>query len=358
MSKRERMQEKETHASKTEEAMQRNSDWRSPQPLKMSIVVMDALTAQADSAEREAQTQRLSHTLEVRYLDDALIPPNPNQAPSATAPAPAPTPEEVIPWFAAGTQPEDFEDPVYPYADAVSVGGAVDAHLPAQALNLPPALRRLEPALLEAILRDGGLLKSILLPDGSVDEGRLGMLIEHVTVHGLGALAPPSSSAPQHMGGGMGGGGGGGMGGMGMGAVGGGVMNSGNGPGNGLDWNGRDLAPFPPPPMDFQAHAQALLGRGAGGAGGVEGGRRARSRWGSEQDHSPAGGGPGGPGGPGPFGFPGPGGGVDLYGPGGPYGPSVGGGNGPNDSRGPHGNWQARAPLPPDRRERSYSPSG
>jgi hypothetical protein len=90
LSKRERLAEKETHLAKTEDAMQRNTEWRTyvardaptlldvvanfpclysrPQPLALSIVVLDNISIVADSAEKVLQENRLAHILEIRYV--------------------------------------------------------------------------------------------------------------------------------------------------------------------------------------------------------------------------------------------------------------------------------------------------
>mmetsp|Transcript_15275 Transcript_15275/g.25496 ORF Transcript_15275/g.25496 Transcript_15275/m.25496 type:complete len:885 (+) Transcript_15275:20-2674(+) len=114
LSKRERQQEKEVHASKAEETMQKTTDWRTPKSLSLSIVVLDNIGAVAESAERETQERRLATVLEVRYLDDSLIPLEPDEAASAKEDSSfssigGSSGERDIPWYQPGTEPSPLE---------------------------------------------------------------------------------------------------------------------------------------------------------------------------------------------------------------------------------------------------------
>ena len=83
--RKEKQLEKDLHLRKgnEEEAMLKTMDWHRPEPLKLSIDITDALNAPIISKERETQIRRLSNTLETRYVDDTLIPNDPDELPDA-----------------------------------------------------------------------------------------------------------------------------------------------------------------------------------------------------------------------------------------------------------------------------------
>jgi len=331
LSKRERQQEKEVHASKAEETMQKTTDWRTPKSLSLSIVVLDNIGAVAESAERETQERRLATVLEVRYLDDSLIPLEPDEAASAKEDSSfssigGSSGERDIPWYQPGTEPSPLEAEEFSLRArerqgqgmiAAGGGGAAADHVTTQQpfnpeyaaiiAQLPPSLQQLGVETIQMIVQDPALLQSIMRPDGTVDEHRLSILQQHSRSnssylpypHSQQSLLPPQlqhyqqqqpqpqQQAPFGHPLGAGAGGGGGMrssrfsqpagGGSGIGS---GSMGVG-GPAVALD--------------AFQAHAQAVLlsgsaaagGRPAGGPGpgpgggpgGGGGGRRSQSRW-------------------------------------------------------------------------------
>ena len=83
--RKEKQLEKDLHLRKgnEEEAMLKTTEWHRPEPLKLSIDITDALNAPIVSKERETQMRRLSNTLETRYVDDTLIPNDPDELPDA-----------------------------------------------------------------------------------------------------------------------------------------------------------------------------------------------------------------------------------------------------------------------------------
>ena len=60
--------------------MQRTTQWRAPKPLLLSIDVLSNREAPVESPEKDAQIRRLGLVLEVRYLDDSLIPNDPDDS--------------------------------------------------------------------------------------------------------------------------------------------------------------------------------------------------------------------------------------------------------------------------------------
>eukprot|EP01032_Pedospumella_encystans_P027756 gene27756-31354_t len=187
LSKRERLAEKETHLSKAEDAMQKNTDWRTPAPLSLSIVVLDNISIVADSAEKIAQEKRLAHVLEVRYALDTQIPTDPDESPSVHEPSSSSSAQmqdgtaagddaaATIPWYAPGTEPPP-EEVVAPVASAAEIlrtsrNGYLDDNTMAELIpQLPYSLQTLERNTLRSLLQDPEALQSILRHDNTVDE--------------------------------------------------------------------------------------------------------------------------------------------------------------------------------------------
>ena len=83
--KKEKQLEKDLHLRKgnEQEHMQHTIDWRRPEPLVLSMDITDAIDIPVVSPERDAQARRLAHVLETRYVDDSLIPSEPDVHPDA-----------------------------------------------------------------------------------------------------------------------------------------------------------------------------------------------------------------------------------------------------------------------------------
>lgn len=168
--------------------MQRTTEWRQPKPLSLSIDVLSNREAPVESLEKEAQSRRLGLVLEVRYLDDSLIPSDPDdsiavafeQQQQYTEPAIIPWSNAVIdaqmmqnssnynPSFQQYDDLDNFRG--YPGKDMMNESPAV--------AGLPLSLLRLEPQLLQRIVADPALLQSLLNPDGKINERKVQQLEE------------------------------------------------------------------------------------------------------------------------------------------------------------------------------------
>jgi len=168
--RKERQLEKDTHLSKVHDAMQRTAAWRTPKPLNVSIEVLTNREGPVTSQEKDLQTRRLGLVLEVRYLDDSLIPSDPDDS-LATATSLAASqdldiaPPKLIPWMMPGvTDPVDNYPSQHQEIDIVGNNGP---------LRLPRSLQQLDPQLLQRIVTDPQLLQSLLNPDNTINEHRV-----------------------------------------------------------------------------------------------------------------------------------------------------------------------------------------
>ena len=142
-----------------------------------------------ESPEKDAQIRRLGLVLEVRYLDDSLIPNDPDdsiavafdQQQQQLQLQQPPEPLKAIPWGSPGTDthaPFDhlvspFQQPDHPqHQFSQQYSGEQYSDSPAVA-GLPRSLQSLGPDLLQRIVLDPALLQSLLNPDGTVNELRV-----------------------------------------------------------------------------------------------------------------------------------------------------------------------------------------
>lgn len=79
MMKRERMIEKNDLMTKNRSSMQRTTDWSTPAPLVLSLEITENSHNPITSPESEEQNKRIQHTLEARYVDESLIPLDPDE---------------------------------------------------------------------------------------------------------------------------------------------------------------------------------------------------------------------------------------------------------------------------------------
>lgn len=185
--------------------MQRTTEWRAPKPLVLSIDVLSNREAPVESSEKDAQTRRLGLVLEVRYLDDSLIPNDPDdsiavafdQQQQQLQLQQPPEPVKAIPWGSPGTDAHASQsqfDPFFPpyqqqeqqhqhnsqqYNSEQFRGYRSEEDSPAVA-GLPRSLQLLGPQLLQRIVQDPALLQSLLNHDGTVNEQRVFQLQESV----------------------------------------------------------------------------------------------------------------------------------------------------------------------------------
>eukprot|EP00596_Hydrurales_sp_CCMP1899_P005023 CAMPEP_0119055670 /NCGR_PEP_ID=MMETSP1177-20130426/75865_1 /TAXON_ID=2985 /ORGANISM="Ochromonas sp, Strain CCMP1899" /LENGTH=732 /DNA_ID=CAMNT_0007036267 /DNA_START=870 /DNA_END=3068 /DNA_ORIENTATION=+ len=184
--RRERQLEKDLYCSRVKEVMHPAVEWKRPDPLLLSIDISDNLEAHITSAELEIQTKRLAHVLETRYVDDTLIPADPDMAPDAMSNA-IPTeecsptitviwelPGEIastsLPLVAEHIRVENMQN-----AGNVGVGGDNNGFLQIIAA-LPPSLRNLDRHFLQLLVQDEANVTFILNDKGEVDQGRLELL--------------------------------------------------------------------------------------------------------------------------------------------------------------------------------------
>ena len=78
MMKRERLLEKNDLLSKNRNSMQRTTDWTLPLALVLSLEIKENSHVEVHSCEKEEQEKRIVHKLEARYMDESLIPADPD----------------------------------------------------------------------------------------------------------------------------------------------------------------------------------------------------------------------------------------------------------------------------------------
>ena len=193
-----RMAEKDKVTSQRRETMHRTVEWIPPEKLRLSIEIRDR--EQVRSQEKERQSSRLEDLIEARYLDESLIPTDPEDAPDAMHPVPGAPPTQVINVLqTAGAG--SFEDTLQNHGQredalfAATSGGAnsVQTNKVSTAApqivygSIPPQLHALEPALLQIISQDESKMMSLLNADGSVNL----MQVQQLRNTLQGASAPP-----------------------------------------------------------------------------------------------------------------------------------------------------------------------
>lgn len=97
--KKEKMLEKSSNISKIVEAMQPTTKWTTPKPRILSFEMQENACGPIESSDSEIQASRIAHILEARYMDDSLIPAEPDEAPSAREIATSTEGVKEIPWF-------------------------------------------------------------------------------------------------------------------------------------------------------------------------------------------------------------------------------------------------------------------
>ncbi len=202
--KRERMAEKDKVTSQRRETMHRTVEWIPPEKLKLSIEIRDR--EQVQSKEREIQDSRIEDLIEVRYLDESLIPPDPDDAHDALHPMPGAPPTQVINVLETPGA-ASFEDTLHNTAqrdDALLLAGGAGggghggivmsgthpSAAPTPQIvygSIPSQLHNLEPALLQVISKDETRMMSLLNADGSVNMAQVQQLRNSLQ----GAQGPP-----------------------------------------------------------------------------------------------------------------------------------------------------------------------
>ncbi len=131
------------------------------------------------STEKELQARRLAHVLEVRYLDDSLIPPDPDETLALTDATGVDL--TSTPWYQPGTEPV-FSAPNNSMDRGFGGGGGGTGNAYSSLVaSLPLSLQRLDPSILEQIVQDQSLLLSLLNSDGSVNDHRVAVLQAQLT---------------------------------------------------------------------------------------------------------------------------------------------------------------------------------
>ncbi len=172
-----------------------------PKPLKLSVEITDNIGAPRESLEIENQNRRMATVLEVRYLDESLIPMDPDEVLSIYEAHDTSGTFERIPWVISGETAEDNDD------DNVDVNlmGAVDSDvsLPSSLTSvasssgagsmpadfdintflnsLPYEIQTLDPGSIQLIVDDTSILEYIIRPDGSIDANNLTILTSSIT---------------------------------------------------------------------------------------------------------------------------------------------------------------------------------
>ena len=212
-SKKQAAREKELNLNKMREVMKQSIAWIVPPLLSFPEEVNEIIRGKAnemETDERTAQSKRLKGVLEARYLDDSMIPADP-EPPSSTV---GPTEDDPIPvpWY----QEDDSEDvqqsaqpsssstsaaPTSGQGGAAAYGAAPVGHAGAQDTaaivnSLPPALRELPQEILLDLARDPSKLAQITNPDGSLNLGRVALL--RMQAKGGAGTGAPSGATPHN----------------------------------------------------------------------------------------------------------------------------------------------------------------
>lgn len=193
-----------------------------PKLLNLSLEIVDNIGVPSASLEKDRQDQRLAHVLEGRYLDESLIPNDPDEDPnmydlpladalSATSAFNAPL--QVIPWHMTGEMEE--EEPILSSSSSSSSATSLSSSsmLPFPSDNtaamydeytfntllnsLPLAIQMLDPVTLQMIAQNPTVLSTLLSADGQlVDEHNLALLQNCATVEDYFAMIlPPAASS-------------------------------------------------------------------------------------------------------------------------------------------------------------------
>eukprot|EP01039_Chlorochromonas_danica_P001828 gene1828-1998_t len=224
--RKERQLEKETYLSKAEEAMRPAIPFTMPNAWQLPIGILDNIGV-ANSVDKQKQTRRIAHVLEIRYLDDSLIPDDPDvdqnsilalkggnmddSSSSTATPWLLPDEEEIL-----SARPYQLNSlPSSSSTLGPMGGGSMTAHFPdsqtglssssglprddeyALLASLPIGIQMLDPLTLQVVLQDPQLLQSLLRSDGSVDETHLSLLqtctsVEEYRANLMASVAMPS----------------------------------------------------------------------------------------------------------------------------------------------------------------------
>jgi hypothetical protein len=186
--RKEKALEKDLNANMIADAMQPTAPWQKPAARTLSLELRENIPALShdliDSKETAIQSKRLEHTLESKYLDDSLIPPDPDELPSTGIDSLETGSKSMmtIPWAMPGDEEEVASSaaagvPGGPTEARTSSNGIFDDPEFAEVLNaLPDSLRELEPELLLLIVQDEQRIGYILNDDGSVSDIRVQQL--------------------------------------------------------------------------------------------------------------------------------------------------------------------------------------
>ena len=178
--RREKQFEKEMHVSGIDEAMQKTVEWARPELLKLSMEVVENSQNPVVSPENEAQSRRCAQVMEARYLDETLIPPDPDDPPFALDKHVLRAEIPSFPWDLPGSTPaaaateQYFEPPVEMPLGGVpmSMGMGMGYNLS----NLPPALLALDSDILQHVILDPTLVPSLLHENGTLNHSRVNVL--------------------------------------------------------------------------------------------------------------------------------------------------------------------------------------
>ena len=209
MMKRERLLEKNDLLSKNRNSMQRTTDWTLPLALVLSLEIKENSHVEVHSSEKEEQEKRIVHKLEARYMDESLIPADPDD------PAGNVGDDEVVEVQVIALKWDTEGDNVQSHASKVSTFSPSELFLfllltfpephpqpPALQTEplvhsfysaLPACLHNLEPELLQVLVRDESQIMSLLHDDGSVNAARVALLRQQVS---LSKMVPVQPSMP------------------------------------------------------------------------------------------------------------------------------------------------------------------
>ena len=176
--RREKQFEKEMNVSGIADAMQKNMEWKKPELLRLPMEVVENSQNPVTSSENEAQTRRCSQVMEARYLDETLIPPDPEDPPFSLDRHVLRAEIPSFPWDmpgaagAAGTAAvaaKSFYDAPAPDAP-MSSGAGFNMN------SLPPALLALDADILQHVIMDPALVPSLLHENGTLNHSRVNVL--------------------------------------------------------------------------------------------------------------------------------------------------------------------------------------
>ena len=191
-SKKARQKEKEVNMTKMRESMKQSVAWVTPPLLSLPEAVNELVRLNAtemESEEKMRQGLRLKGVLEARYLDDSMIPPNPDDAPGGAAHVA----EDPVPvsWF----MDDDGDDEVYGGGEEAVAGGDEGDAVAALIKQLPAVLQQLPYDVLMQLVVDQAKMDSIMNSDGTLNHGKVALLrMQLITGASVSQAAPPAGA--------------------------------------------------------------------------------------------------------------------------------------------------------------------